>query len=58
MERYIENIQSKKDQNLMSFVLMVCSLMMIFSFWGAFSSDHKVAQNTDETDRVLVVLSK
>lgn len=58
MERYKENIQSKKEQNLMSFVLMVCSLMIIFSFWGAFSSDHKVVKNSDDSGRFLVVLGK
>jgi len=58
MERYKENIKSRRDQNLMSFVLMVCFLMMALSFWGAFSTDHKTAESAENTANVLVANSK
>ncbi|MDQ5883659.1 MAG: hypothetical protein QG654_573 [Patescibacteria group bacterium] len=54
MERYKEKLELKKEQNLMSFVLMVCFLMLAFSFWGAFSSDHKSVKNIENIDKVVV----
>jgi len=54
MERYKENLQERRDQNLMSFVLMVCFLMLAFSFSSAFSSDHKKVENINNTEIVAV----
>ncbi len=58
MERIKENLELRKEQNLMSFVLMLCFLMIAFSFWGAFSSDRVAAENTEEMNRVVASQTK
>jgi uncharacterized membrane protein len=54
MQTFKENLESRKDQNLMSFVLMVCFLMIIFSFLGAFGTEAKSVQNTDSAENIAL----
>lgn len=59
MERFKENLQVNRDQNLASFVIMVCFLMVAFSFSSALSLDSKtVDQGPEETTKVAVSQTK
>lgn len=55
MQTFKENLESRKEQNLMSFVLMVCFLMLAFSFWGAFTTEVKTVENNAQESRVAAL---
>ncbi len=53
MERFKENLEVRKEQNIATLVLTICFLIIFISITSSFSLSQKTAQN-DDFKEVLV----
>jgi len=53
MERYKENLGLRKEQNIVSFVMMLCISMFLISFYGAFSVSQKQVKNEQSGEQSI-----
>lgn len=47
MERFKENLETRKEQNIATLVLTICFLIVFVSITSSFSLSQKTAQNDD-----------
>ncbi len=54
MKKYRENLESRQDQNIVSFVMMLCVFMILFSFYGAFSINQNQVSGEQNVEKLVV----
>ena len=55
MERFKENLQARREQNIVGNVMMVSLLIVLFAIWGAFALNPDISLISSENSSVSEV---